>query len=142
MRLPSMRLCGAAAAALLLACGIARADQPGMQPDGPTGTGATVGVGMICNTADEATQFLKLRAKGADLRQAMAVVNRQAHEPRACGVAAVAYIRDQTIGTQTVNDKLLQIVRINVIAGYNQSGWHRIAGAVQYAVVEQKGYAI
>jgi hypothetical protein len=140
MRFPSMLIWGAAA--LLFAGGVARADQAATQPNAPGNNGATVGVGMICNTADQAKQFLNLRAKGADARQAMTAVNQQAHEPRACGVAAVAYIRDQTLATQAVNDKLLQIVRINVIAGYNQSGWHRIAGAVQYAVVEQTGYVI
>jgi hypothetical protein len=139
MRFSSRSICGAAAA-LVFASGIARADQAGTNMPGDQG--AIVGVGMICNTADQAKQFLRLRAKGADLRQAMHAVNQQAHQPRACGFAAVAYIRDQTMGTQAVNDKLLQIVRINVIAGYNQSGWHRIAGAVQYAVIEQKGYAI
>ena len=37
---------------------------------------------------------------------------------------------------------LVQIVRINVVAGYNGSGWQRVANMVQYAVIEAKGISI
>jgi hypothetical protein len=142
MHFPSMRISGAAAAALLLVCTVARADDLDFQTNAPSDRGPTLGVGMICNTAEQAAQFLKLRAQGDEPERAMAAVNAQARDPRACGIAAVAYIADQTMGTQAVNNKLLQVVRINVVAGYDRTGWHRIAGAVQYAVVEQKGYGI
>jgi len=41
-----------------------------------------------------------------------------------------------------VNGKLVQIVRINVVAGYNGVGWNQIANTTQYAVIETKGLAI
>lgn len=135
----SLRLPLAAATAALLLCGAARADGPA---DDPTGSGASVGVGMICNTSEQAEQFLALRSNGAKPEQAMASVNEKAHDPRACGLAAIAFTRDTTLDSKPVDNKLVQIVRINVIAGFNGSGWQRIAGMTQYAVIEGEGEAI
>lgn len=127
----------AAAAAAVLLCGAARADTPNAASDEPS-----VGVGMICNTSEQAEQFISLRAKGTEAERAMATVNEAAHDPRACGVAAVAFIRDQTMDSKPVSNKLLQIVRINVIAGFDGAVWQRIAGMTQYAVMEGEGEAI
>ena len=55
----------------------------------------------------------------------MQAVNSAARDGHACGIAAVAYIRDRTVGTVKLNDRLVQIVRINVVAGFTGSGWER-----------------
>ena len=136
MRL-SLKLSLAAATAAVLLCGAARADEPTAESDEPA-----VGVGMICNTSEQAEQFVSLRAQGANADKAMATVNAQAHDPRACGMAAIAFTRDQTLATKPVSNKLLQIVRINVLAGFNGEGWQRIVGMVQYAVIEGEGEGI
>jgi len=137
-----MRFSRAAAAAVLLVCGAANADEQTFRQDSSAAHQPTLGVGMICNTADQAEHFLKLRAGGTDPSQAMDAVNKEAENPRACGIAAVAFFTDQTMGTQTVENRLLQVVRINVVAGYNRTGWHHVTNMVQYAVIEQKGYGI
>jgi hypothetical protein len=72
----------------------------------------------------------------------MHAVNANARDDRACGVAAIAYFRGQTVDTKTFEDKLVQIVRINVVAGFNGNAWQRVADKVQYAVVEGVGEAI
>jgi opacity protein-like surface antigen len=133
----SLKLSLAAAATAVLMCGAARADAPDEASGGPA-----VGVGMICNTSEQAEQFVALRAQGTETKQAMQTVNEQAHDPRACGVAAIAFIRDATLDTKAVNDKLLQVVRINVVAGFDGSDWQRVADMVQYAVMEGEGEAI
>lgn len=63
-------------------------------------------------------------------------------DPRACGVAAVAFVRDATLGSEAVKDKLMQVVRINIVAGFNGTDWHQVSGLTQYAVVEGEGGAI
>jgi hypothetical protein len=127
----------AAAAALLLSGGVAaRAD------DSATGSEPAVGVGMICNTSEQAEQFINLQAKGAKSDAAMKRVNKQAKNPRACGVAAIAFIRDKTLDTKTVKNKLVQVVRINVLAGFNGNGWERVSNMIQYAVIEGEGEGI
>ena len=128
----------AAAAVLTFACSAAQASGFNL-----TGTDSTaIGVGMICNTPDQAEQILALRAHGTAAKEAMQKVNLQAHDPHACGVAAIAFTRDKTVDAKPVANKLLQIVRINVLAGFNGNGWQHVPGMTQYAVMEGEGTSI
>lgn len=126
-----------AAAAALLAGGAARADE-----FDPSSHDPVVGVGVICNTNDQAEQYIDFRAGGVEMTPAVAKVNEGAHEARACGLAAVAFVPDKTMTTKTIDGRLMRIVRINVIAGYNGHDWQQVADTVQYAIVEPKGEAI
>jgi hypothetical protein len=134
-----MRILWAAAAAAMLVCGTARADDQGPTPENGD---AAVGVGIICNTPQQAHQFVSLRSKGADPGKAMNAVNATVRGQRACGVAAIAYIRNQTVDTMKLQDNLVQIVRINIVAGFNGSGWQRVSDTVQYAVLEGVGESV
>jgi len=125
------------AAAMLMLAGAARADE------GPAREGdAAIGVGMICNTPQQAGRFVALRAQGSAPQQAMATVNKEAKDARACGLAAIAFTRDATLENKPIDNKLVQVVRINVVAGFNGSGWQRVSGMVQYAVMEGEGETI
>ncbi|HEY6024328.1 MAG TPA: hypothetical protein VIV34_09145 [Pseudolabrys sp.] len=134
-----MRIFWAAAAAAVLACGAARADESRPMPERGD---AAVGVGIICNTPQQAEQFVSLRRKGTQPEQAMRAVNASARDQRACGIAAIAYIRDATVDTVTLQNNLVQIVRINVVAGFNGTGWQRVSDMVQYAVLEGGGESV
>lgn len=125
------------AAAMLMLSGAARADE------GPAREGdAAVGVGMICNTPQQAGRFVALRAQGTAPQQALETVNKEAKDARACGLAAIAFTRDATLENKPIDNKLVQVVRINVVAGFNGSGWQRVSGMVQYAVMEGEGETI
>ena len=134
-----MRIFWAAAAGAILVCGTARAEVP--MPS-PANGDAAVGVGVICNTSEEARQFVALRSHGAAADQAVQAVNANAMDERACGVAAIAYVHDGTVDTMRLENQLVQIVRINVVAGFNGSGWQGVSGMVQYAVLEGGGESI
>jgi hypothetical protein len=134
-----MRIFWAAATSAILVCGAARADSPAQPPEKGD---AAVSVGIICNTPQQAEQFVGLRKTGAAPEQAMQAVNAMAHDQRACGIAAVAYVRDTTVDTVALQDSLVQIVRINIVAGYNGSGWQRVSDSVQYAVLDGEGESI
>jgi hypothetical protein len=141
-----MRIIWAATAAALLIGGVARAEsqdrmQGQMQVQIPAKGDAAVGIGVICNTSQQAEQFVTLRSKGTEPEQAMQAVNAGARDQQACGVAAIAYIRDATIETKAMQDQLVQIVRVNVVAGFNGSAWQR-ADMIQYAVLEGGGESI
>lgn len=102
-----------------------------------------VGVGIICDTSEQAERFVRLRGKGADVPVALNTVNTEARDTKACGVAAVAFLRDQTIATRPMGNRLVQIVRINVVAGFNGTGWQRASAmSVQYAVIEAEGQSV
>ena len=57
-------------------------------------------------------------------------------------VAAIAYVHDGTVDTMKLENQLVKIVRINVVAGFNGSAWQRVSGMVQYAVLEGGGESI
>ncbi|HXZ45261.1 MAG TPA: hypothetical protein VEH02_00845 [Pseudolabrys sp.] len=46
------------------------------------------------------------------------------------------------MATMALDNKLVQIVRINVFAGFNGSVWQRVSGMVQYAVLEGGGESV
>jgi len=129
------------AATAVLLIGGARADDLTSLP-GQADSGPVVGVGVICNTSAQAEQFVSLRQEGQDITPAVAEVNQQAQDPRACGVAAVAFVPDKTMATKPMGGKLVKIVRINVVAGYNGTGWHHVAATVQYAIMPTEGEEI
>ena len=134
-----MRVFWVAAAAAALVCAAARADESSRPP---ANGDAAIGVGIICNTPEQAEQFVSLRSKGAAPDKAMNSVNANARSDRACGVAAIAYIRDQTVDIRKLQNQLVQIVRINVVAGFNGVGWQRMSNTIQYAVLEGEGESI
>lgn len=124
-----------AMAGMAMSAGAARADLPGAN-------GPAIGIGMIFNTPAEASRFVELRAKGTEAQKAMEAVNKESRDPHACGLAAIAFIREATVDSKPVADRLVQVVRINVVAGFNGSGWQRVAGKIQYAVTEGEGETI
>jgi hypothetical protein len=137
MRMILARVIPAVTAAVLV-CGVAQAGEAGK----PADREATVGVGMICNTADQARHYLAFLASGEEPKLAMNAANTEASDPHACGLAAIAYIRGETVATKSVHDKLLEVVRVDVVAGFNGSGWQRVVGLIQYAVVVAPGIGI
>ena len=139
-----MRFSVALAAALLLAGGLAQAKAASIPPPPePLDTaGMVVGIGVICNTTQQAEHFVNLRAGGAEITLAVTEVNRKAQDQKACGLAAIAYRADKTLETKTIQGKVVAIVQISVIAGYNGSQWMRVPSMVQYAIMENQGIAI
>ena len=137
-----MRLTWAAAAAALALWstlpGNARAEavNPGEDDN------VVIGIGIICNTSDQMRQLVSQRIGGAEIDHAIRVVNNGAKDPRACGVAAVAYLSDKMVDMKNVNGKLVQIVRINVLAAFDGKKWARVPAMTQYALIEPEGYAI
>jgi hypothetical protein len=133
-----MRLFWAAgAAALLWGITPGNAGDLPMQEDN-----LSIGIGIICNTPEQMQRLVRLRMDGAEPSRAVLVVNGEAKDPRACGVAAVAYVSDKMVDMKTVKGKLVQIVRINVVAAFDGQHWSRIPGMTQYALIEPEGYAI
>jgi hypothetical protein len=126
-----------AAVALLLSAGPGRAGEVITSFQEPS-----VGVGMICNTSDQAQEYLRMRSQGIPADDAMKRINDAAGDEHACGVAAIAFKRDKMLQAHAVENKLLEVVQINVLAGFDGSGWKEIPEMTQYAIMETKGDAI
>jgi hypothetical protein len=127
------------AAVVALVCG---AQSQGKADVIPSPESPSIGVGMICNTSEQARQFLDLRGSGSSTTDAMNQVNKDADNPHACGIAAIAFLRDKTLHCHAVENKLLEVVRVNVLAGFDGSGWKELPVTVQYAVMEGEGDVI
>lgn len=131
------------AAAVLLFCSVAQAEEQTNNRTTPPGSDQVViGIGIICNTSAQAEQFVGLRADGAETARAMSVVNQEAKDPRACGVATVAFMSDKTVTIKTIQGKLVSIVRINVVAAFDGHRWSPVPTMTQYALIEREGYEI
>ena len=142
MRFSGRSFTAAAVAAVVLGFGVAQADELTSLPGQGGKDQMGVGVGVICNTTEQAENYVSLRNKGAELTLAVNSVNAKEHDPRACGVAAVAFQRDKTMATKSQNGKLVSIVRINVLAGFDGQKWASVPAMVQYAISEDEGVAI
>ena len=103
---------------------------------------AKIGVGMICDSQAQAARFLELRATGKSADQAMAAVNKESHNPKACGLAAIAFTQDGTVDSKSVDNQLVQVVRIRILAGYTGATWQPMKNFVQYAILEAEGIEV
>ena len=101
-----------------------------------------IGVGIICNTPEQMERLVGLRNDGKEMNRAVIAVNDEAKDPRACGVAAVAFMSDKMVDMKNVQGKLVQIVQISVVAAFDGRRWARIPTMTQYALMEPEGYSI
>ncbi len=108
----------------------------------PADDSTKIGVGMICDSEAQAARFLELRASGRKADDAMAVVNREARNPKACGLAAIAFTQDAMLGSKPIDNQLVQVVRISIMAGYTGKSWQPMQGFVQYAILEGEGIEV
>jgi len=129
----------ASAAALALLTGAPGGVSAGTGEDA---NNVAIGVGVICNTSEQMLRLVSLRVDGDDVGHAVTVVNGEAKDPRACGVAAVAFTSDKMVDMKNVQGKLVQIVRISVLATFDGARWARVPAMTQYALIEPEGYAI
>ena len=102
----------------------------------------SIGVGIICNSAEQMDRLVGLRNDGEEMQRAVIAVNHEAKDPRACGVAAVAFLSDKMVDMKNVQGKLVQIVRINVVATFDGRQWSPVPAMTQYALIEPKGFTI
>jgi hypothetical protein len=137
-----MRLSWAATAAALALLGITSGAIAAGQTDPLDESNVAIGIGIICNTPEQMQRLVGMRIDGAEMDRAVSVVNNEAHDPRACGVAAVAFMTEKLVDMKNVQGKMVQIVRINVVAAYDGQQWARVPVMTQYALLEPEGYSI
>src|SRR4051794_3529703 len=137
-----MRLSWAATAALVV-LGSTIAGNVNADPRDPTDDdGIVIGVGIICNTPEQMYRLVGMGNDGAAMDAAVVAANNEAQDPRACGVAAVAFMSDKMVDMKNVQGKLVQIVRINVVAAFDGAEWARVPVMTQYALIEPDGFTI
>lgn len=104
---------------------------------------AGAGQGIICDTSAQAGRFLALRNGGSTVDKAVAAVNREAKDSRACGAALVMFRMEEELiqaSLQHIDGRAVSIVKIMVIAiSADGENWAPILPKVQYTVLPAKG---
>ena len=105
----------------------------GALPGGPGSV--SVGSTIICDTSEQARRFVTLRNDGSAAVQALQVINQEAKNPTACGPAVVAFRSGETIRSERMDGKLVNVVKVTVLAYNTGAGWAPVPETVQYAII-------
>lgn len=98
-----------------------------------------VGRGVICDTSEQAQQFLALRNRGTEQSLALQVINKDAANATACGEAIVAFRIGESLKGGVVEGLGVDVVKITVVAYSDGQRWTPIPETAQYAIVAPKG---
>ena len=88
--------------------------------------------GVICNTQRQMERFVVLN--DADPQSAIRAVNAEEHDPTACAVASLAFVRGSNPVTVRKRDATFQIVPILVVGVVTPDGVRGISPAVYFSL--------
>ena len=100
-----------------------------------------VGTGVICDTQDEATNFVRIMSD-QDAGAALQEVNGKSQQPMACGMATVAFRAGKQFGEIRTSKGAFNIVEIQIIAGAVDGSWHMVPNRTQFTAIAVKGIDI
>jgi len=98
------------------------------------------GTGLICDTRQQAEQLVA--HLNGDVAAAVSAVNTEEHDPKACGVATVAFVRGPELATARSKDATFRIVRILVVGLRTASGFEPVTPAVYVSLFKIEEYAV
>jgi hypothetical protein len=99
-----------------------------------------VGKALICDTQAQAERFVALF--NGDGPAAVGVVNAEQHDPTACAIADVAFVRGPSLGTARNRDAAFEIVRILVIGVQSESAMRPVRPAAYFSLLRVKEFAV
>ena len=79
-----------------------------------------VGTSLICDTQEQVQRFVALY--DGDVESAVNGVNAAEHDPTACGVSTMAYVRGPQLATARNKDAAFEIVQILVLGVVTDAG--------------------
>jgi hypothetical protein len=100
-----------------------------------------VGTGLFCDTAQQVERFVNL-FDGDDTATAVAAVNEEEHNPGACSLATVAFVRGNQAGTTHRKDTAYQIIHVLVVGVETKQGLRPITPTAYFTVFSVKEFAI
>ncbi len=95
----------------------------------------SVGSAIICDTSEQARRFVTLRNDGSEAVRALQVINQEANNPTACGPAVLAFRTGETVRSERMDGKLVNVVKVTVLAYNTGTGWAPVPETVQYAII-------
>jgi hypothetical protein len=98
------------------------------------------GKALMCDTRAQTERFVALF--NGDAPAAVGVVNAEQHDPAACAIANVAYVRGPSLGTARNRDNAFEIVRILVIGVQSESAMRPVRPAAYFSLLRLKEFAV
>jgi hypothetical protein len=77
-----------------------------------------------------------------DPQSAIGAVNAEEHNPTACGLINVAYLRGSHVGMARHGDKAFELVRILVVGIDTAAGMQAVQPAVYFSLFDVEEYAV
>jgi hypothetical protein len=98
------------------------------------------GTGLICDTRQQAEELV--RHFDGDMDAALKAVNVEEHDPNACAVVTIAFVRGPEVATVRNKDAAFQVVRILVVGVGSPSGFRSVAPAAYVSLFKIAEYAV
>jgi hypothetical protein len=98
------------------------------------------GTGLICDTTQQAEQLVA--HLNGDIAAAVSAVNAEEHDPKACGIATVAFVRGPELATARSKDATFKIVRILVVGLRTSGGFQPVTPAAYVSLFKIEEYAV
>jgi hypothetical protein len=93
-----------------------------------------VGTNLVCDTQAQVERFVALY--DGDAQAAVDAVNAEVHDPTACAVSTMAYVRGHQLNTARSKDAAFQIVPILVLGVVTEVGLETVTPAALFSLFE------
>ena len=100
--------------------------------------GYEVGQSLVCDTLEQVELFADLFS--GDVQSAIRVVNEAEHNPSACGIVNVAFMRGDKHGMIRHSDSTFEIVHILVVGVETERGLRPVRPAAYFTLFEVTEY--
>jgi hypothetical protein len=124
----------------LLATSLATAVSFPVRADDELPVDYEVGEALICDTQAQAERFVA--SFHGDAPAAISVVNAEEHNPSACAIVNVAYVRGPSLETARNRDDAFEIVRILVIGVQLENAMRSVRPAAYFSLLRVKEFAV
>ena len=99
-----------------------------------------VGTSLVCDTQTQVERFVAVFS--GDAQAAIDAVNAEEHDPTACALVNVAYLRGPQIGMARNGDNAFKIVRILVFGIDTAAGIKAVQPAAYFSLVSIREYEV
>jgi hypothetical protein len=96
--------------------------------------------GLICDTQEQVEQFVSLF--DGDAQSTAEKVNIAEHNPTACVVSGMAYVRGRNLATARTKDTTFQIVPILVLGVVTEKGIETVKPARYYSAIAVEEFGV
>ena len=98
------------------------------------------GTGLVCDTRQQAEDLV--RHFDGDMDAALRAVNVEAHDPSACAIMTIAFVRGPEVATARSKDATFQVVRILVVGVGTSNGFQSVVPAAYVSLFQIREYAV